>query len=200
MIDIVIGIDIDGVVNDLTLFHITYGTKYCFENNISYNIFNNFLDSTEIFRWSTDTDNLFWNKYYLKLLLASNFVRPFVSEVTKQLIETGHKIIFITARKNQDLPSSELRSMFEITLEYLQNNNIYYSDIILSESKENVIISRHVDIMIEDNPLFFEKYSSILDIPLLCFDTLYNSQISGTNIIRVYSWYDILHQIHLIES
>ncbi len=52
--------------------------------------------------------------------------------------------------------------------------------------------------MIEDNPLFFQKYSSLLNIPLLCFDTLYNTQISGMNVIRVYSWYDILQKIHLI--
>lgn len=30
-----IGIDIDGVINDLERFHLDYGTRYCFENNLS---------------------------------------------------------------------------------------------------------------------------------------------------------------------
>ena len=171
VICIVIGIDIDGVVNDLTLFHVTCGTKFCLENNISYNISTNYLDSVDIFHWSSDIDKLFWKKYYLQLLLYSNFIRPFVSDVTKQLIEEGHSIIFITARKNQDLPSQDTHSMFNITSKYLQENHIYYSDIVLSQCKKDIIISKHIDIMIEDNPLFFQKYSSILNIPLLCFDT-----------------------------
>lgn len=196
---IVIGVDIDGVVNDLTLFHVSCGTKYCFNNNILYTVDKNQIDSTEIFQWTAYTDQLFWKQYYLSLLLRSEFIRPFVSEVTKQLIDEGHALIFVTARKEQDLPLNEPQSMFNITLRYLQENHIYHSDLVLSQFKEKVITSRNIDIMIEDNPLFFQEYSSLLNIPLLCFDTLYNTQISGMNIIRVYSWYDILQKIHLIE-
>lgn len=196
----IIGIDIDGVVNDLTLFHVTCGTKYCIDNNISYTVANNFIDSTDIFQWNIYTDKLFWKQYYLQLLLYSEFIRPFVSEVTKRLIDEGKTLIFITARRNQDLPSKEPQTMFDITSRYLQENHIYYSDLVLSQSKSEVIISKHIDIMIEDNPLFFQKYSAYLKIPLLCFDTLYNTQVSGKNIIRVYSWYDILKKIYLIEG
>lgn len=199
MILIVIGIDIDGVVNDLTLFHVACGTKYCLDNNIAYSVSNNYMDSTDIFHWNIYTDKLFWKQYYLHLLLYSKFIRPFVSEVTKRLIDEGKTLIFITARGDQDLPSKEPQSMFDITSRYLQGNQIYYSDLVLSQSKNDVIISKHIDIMVEDNPLFFQECSVDLNIPLLCFDTLYNTQISGENIIRVYSWYDILQKIHLIE-
>lgn len=199
MILIIIGIDIDGVVNDLTLFHVACGTKYCLENNISYNVTNTCLDSIDIFQWTTHTDELFWKRYYLQLLLHSEFIRPFASEVTKQLIEEGHIVIFVTARKEQDLPHQEPQSMFRITQKYLDENHIYYSELVLSQHKEKVITSRNIDIMVEDNPLFFNHYGSILDISLLCFDTLYNTHISGKNITRVYSWYDILQKIHSIE-
>lgn len=198
MILIVIGVDIDGVVNDLTLFHVTYGTKYCFDNHISYTIANNHMDSVDIFRWDTYIDQLFWKQYYLYLLDGSEFIRPFVSEVTQRLIDEGHTLIYITARKDQDLPSKERGSMYDITLNYLRENHIHYSKLIFSQHKKEVIISKHIDVMIEDNPLFFQKYSTILKIPLLCYDTLYNTQISGTNVIRVYSWYDILQKINLI--
>ena len=195
---IIIGVDIDGVVNDLTLFHVACGTKYCLDNNILYTVINNHMDSAEIFQWNAHNDWLFWEEYYLYLLLRSEFIRPFVSEVTKRLVDEGHTLIFVTARKDQDLPASEPQSMFDITSRYLQENHIYHSDLVLSQSKEKVIISKHIDIMIEDNPLFFQKYSSLLNIPLLCFDTLYNTQISGINVVRVYSWYDVLQKIHLI--
>ena len=197
---IIIGIDIDGVVNDLTLFNIACGTKYCLDNNILYTIDNTCIDSADIFQWTTHRDQLFWKQYYLYLLLHPEFIRPFVSEVTKQLIDEGHTLIFVTARKDQDLPLRESQSMFDITSKYLQENHIYYSDLVLSQSKENVIISRHIDVMIEDNPLFFQKHGHLLNIPLLCFDTLYNTQISGMNVIRVHSWYDILQKIHLIRK
>lgn len=199
MIQIVIGIDIDGVVNDLTLFHISCGTKYCIENNIPYHIFSSYMDSTDIFQWTAQIDETFWNQYYLQLLLYPDFVRPFVSKVTKLLIEEGHSLIFITARKDQDLPSLESHSMFNITSRYLNENQIYYSDLVLSSYKERIINSKNIDIMIEDNPIFFQKYSSHQNTSLLCFDTPYNTQVSGQNITRVYSWYDILQKIHLVE-
>ncbi len=195
---IVIGIDIDGVINDLTLFHVTCGTKYCLDNDIAYNIVNNCMDCADIFQWDACTEQLFWEQYYLHLLLHPQFIRPFVSEVTKQLIDEGHTLIFITARKDQDLPFKETQSMFNITSRYLQENHIFYSDLILSNSKEDVILSKHINIMIEDNPIFFQICSSILSIPLLCFDTLYNTHISGMNVVRVYSWYDVLQKIHWI--
>lgn len=197
---ITIGIDIDGVVNDLSLFHITCGTKYCFDHNILYTVNNKYIDSTDIFQWDVRTDQLFWEQYYLDLLLHSKFVRPFAAEVTKRLIDEGHSIIFITARKDEDLPFVEVRSMLNITSQYLKENHISYTELILSQSKDKIIISKNIDIMIEDDPLFFQNSSSLFNIPLFCFDTLYNTKISGSNIIRVYSWYDILRKIQLIRK
>lgn len=156
------------------------------------------MDCADIFQWDAYTEQLFWEQYYLHLLLHSQFIRPYASEVTKQLINEGHTLIFITARKDQDLPYKETHSMFNITSRYLQENHIYYSDLILSSSKKDVIYSKHINIMIEDNPVFFKMYGSSLNIPLLCFDTLYNSHISYANVVRVYSWYDILQKIHLL--
>ena len=195
-----IGIDIDGVVNDLSLFHIACGTKYCLDHNILYNINNKYIDSADIFQWDICTDQLFWEQYYLDLLLHSKFVRPFVAEVTKSLIDEGHSIIFITARKDEDLPASEARSMFNITSQYLKKNHISYTELVLAQLKEEIIISKHIDIMIEDNPSFFQNSKSLFNIPLFCFDTLYNTQITGSNIIKVYSWFDILQKIELIRK
>ena len=199
MIKIIIGIDIDGVVNDLSLFHIACGTKYCFENNILCNITNTCLDSTDIFKWPIYTDSNFWECYYSQLLQQATFIRPFVTDVTTQLTNEGHTIIFISSRKDQDLPVFEKYSMYQITKKYLDENGICYSKIILSQKKDEIIISQNIELMIEDNPTFFSQVGIFLNIPLLCFDTPYNVHVSGANITRVYSWYDILQKIHLIE-
>lgn len=157
------------------------------------------MDSTNIFRWSTETDSRFWNEYYMQLLSHTKFIRPFVSEVTKRMLDDGHKIIFITSRMDNDLPTVELESMFQITKKYLIDNYICYTELILSENKQEIILQKNIDVMIEDNPVFFKKYNQLLNIPLLCFDTPYNTRIIGKNIIRVYSWYDILQKIYIIE-
>ena len=199
MIKIKIGIDIDGVVNNLSSFHITYGTKYALEYMIDYNIDIHKLNSSEIFGWTPEIDELFWNKHYRKLLDNSEFIRPHVSEVTNKIINNGHSIFFISARQDTDLPITEKESMFNITSGYLKDNNIAYSHLFLEPNKIKIINNEQIDIMIEDNPYFFQRYNTILDIPLFCFDNYYNSNITGKNIIRVYSWYDILKRINEIK-
>ena len=158
------------------------------------------MDSLDIFCWSKNIDNAFWEKYYLLLLLYPDYVRPYVSCVTKALKDNGHNIFIISARKNADLPKIEKRTMYNITHEYLINNNIYYNELILEENKWNVIDMCHINMMIEDNPLFFMHHTKNPTIPLLCFDTPYNQDVCGTNISRVYSWHDILIKTKKIQE
>ena len=47
--------------------------------------------------------------------------------------------------------------------------------------------------MIEDSPRNVVEISS--KVPVLCFDNPYNKKIEGSNITRVYSWYDVLSWI-----
>ena len=68
MIKIKIGIDIDGVINDLSLFNITCGIKYSYENLLNVRINHTKMDSMDIFGWDLDIDKDFWQHNYLKLL------------------------------------------------------------------------------------------------------------------------------------
>ena len=190
-----IGIDIDGVINDLSLFHITCGTEFCYENNIKTVINEHVMDSRDIFSWDQSIDNIFWEKYYLKLLLYPDFTRFYVPQATHSLRSNGHNIYFISARKDAELPSFEKRTMYDITQMYLHNCNVNYNNLFLSENKWELIKSLDIELMIEDNPSFFTSPQRFHSIPLMCFNTSYNQDVCGINITRVYSWNDILFKI-----
>ena len=47
--------------------------------------------------------------------------------------------------------------------------------------------------MIEDNPINIERIRKI--IPVFVFDAPYNQGMNGSNVIRIYSWYQIYQEI-----
>lgn len=190
-----IGIDIDGVINNLSLFHITCGSKFCYENNLDIVINENEMDSLNIFNWNKSIDNLFWQQYYLHLLYYPDYIRPFVSFVTHAFHDKGYNIYIISSRKDADLPHIEKNSMHSITEKYLTNANIFYNAIFLTDNKWERIHALKIDFMIEDNPIFFSKVPQIESVKLMCFSTPYNQKVYGKNVIRVHSWHDILHKI-----
>ena len=195
MIYINIGIDIDGVINNLSLFHMSCGSKFCFDHNLSCKIDTGGYDSTDIFNWGITIDGDFWEEYYLKLLLETDYVRPYAVEVINKLKE-NHKIFIISSRKNSDLPLNAHDNMYNITKKYLNKMHLTYDTLILTNKpKHHELIKNHIDTMIEDNPIFFKESAPVLNIPLLCFDAPYNKECSANNIIRVYSWYDVLKTI-----
>lgn len=199
MIEINIGIDIDGVINDLSQFHIACGTKFCYEQSLCPHICATEMDSMDIFKWTKEVDNQFWQEYYIELISSKNFIRPYVAEIIENLHKNKHKIYIISARDDNDLPVHISKSMYQLTTKYLELNHIYYDDLILNSDKWKCISELNIDVMIEDNPTFFtENMPSLCN--LLCFDTPYNKSINSQNIVRVYSWFDILSKIKQITK
>lgn len=199
MIEINIGIDIDGVINDLSQFHIVCGTKFCYEQNLCPHICATKMDSMDIFKWTKEVDNQFWQEYYSELISSKKFIRPYAAEVIEILHKNKHKIYIISARDDNDLPVHISKFMYQLTIEYLELNHIYYDDLILTFDKWKCISELNVDVMIEDNPTFFTK-TLTSSCNLLCFDTPYNKSIDSQTIIRVYSWFDILSKIKQITK
>ena len=79
-----IGIDIDGVLTNVEQFSIDYFSKYCFENNIEYNIGESHYNISETFGVSSKQEDDFWDKY-LEFYAVNEKARPFASEVIKKL-------------------------------------------------------------------------------------------------------------------
>lgn len=76
---------------------------------------------------------------------------------------------------------------------YLKNNNILYDKLVFStKEKYKEIVKYNIDIMIEDNVQNINEIIKNTDAKVFCFNTPYNVSCQHSNIIRVYTWYDIL--------
>ena len=188
-----IGIDIDGVLQNVGDFIFDYGSKYCFNKNINFNINDSEYNEKDIFGISSKETEEFW-KTYLVQYVTSYQPRDFAVEVIKKLKENNNNIYIITARNEYGLPDDEEGNMQKLTKEWIKKNKIYYDELIFtSEDKRKVCKENKIDIMIEDSPTNVKELSEIIKV--FCYDNPYNRGIEGKNITRVYSWYDILNKI-----
>ena len=181
-----IGIDIDGVLTDLSRFYLDYGAKFAFENHM-YKIVNpNGYGIDDILNLEKGSYRDFWLKYddyYTKKI----YTREFASEVIEKLKNEGNEIHLITARN----PKKEQDESW--TTDWLKENNIYYDNLTFTNEKLDCCKNNNIDLMIEDTVNNIVSISKI--IPVICFDTRYNQGCEGKNITRCYSWYDIYSKI-----
>ncbi len=187
-----IGIDMDGVLTDLTRFVTDYGIKFCYENHIKYEIHPKEYNEASALGVSEENANKFWNRY-LPYYATEYPAREFASEVIKKLKE-HNEIYIVTARNEDGLPQELHGKMKEFVNAWLEKNEIQYDEIIYTKgSKLPFCLNNNIDIMIEDAPMNIKEIST--KIPVLCFDNPYNKEIEGENITRVYSWYDVLRSV-----
>lgn len=187
-----IGIDIDGVLTDIEQWQLDVGGKFfskfnkSVENKDGYEI-------TEIFNVSDELDSQFWNDY-LYDYVTKEPSRKYASEVIKKLKDDGNEIYIVTARYLTNRNTADGKKMREIVINWLEEQNIYYDEIIFSpEDKKENCKKYNIDIMIEDKVDNINKISSI--IPVICFHAGYNKECNGSNIYRAYNWYDIYNLI-----
>lgn len=178
-----IGIDIDGVLTDISRFYLDYGAKYAFENNIDKIAEPNGYEIEEILDLEKDAHIEFWKKYdefYTKKI----YTREFAAEVIARLRDDNHEVYLITARKPQEE---------KWTKDWLKENNIYYDKLEFTEEKVDYCKNNNIDLMIEDKVRNVLEISRV--IPVICLDNRYNKECEGDNITRCYSWYDIYSKI-----
>lgn len=187
-----IGIDIDGVLTDIGRAILDYGTKYCYENNIEYKIdLKNYYEN-EILGISDDNTNNFWNKY-LGDYVQNCMTRTYAAEVIAKLRQ-NNDIYIITGRNEEGLCKELYGTMQKLTKKWLENNEIEYDEIIFSgSSKKSACVENGINIMIEDSPSVIAELVGV--VPVLCFDAPYNKNVTNDGVTRVYSWYDILHNV-----
>lgn len=188
-----IGIDIDGVLTDIEQWQLDVGGKFFskfnkgVENKDGYEI-------TEIFNVSDELDSQFWNEYLYEYVTKEPS-RKYASEVIKKLKDDGNEIYIVTARYLTNRNTDDGKKMREIVINWLKEQDIYYDEIIFSpEDKKENCKKYNIDIMIEDKVDNINKISSI--IPVICFHAGYNKECNGSNIYRVYNWYDIYNLIN----
>lgn len=178
-----IGIDIDGVLTDISKFYLDYGAKFAFESNMETIANPDGYEIEEILNLEEGSHKAFWEEYdnyYTKKI----YTREFASEIIHELKSEGHEIHLITARNEKEE---------EWTKNWLKENNIYYDKLTFTDKKVEYCKNNNIDLMIEDNTNNILEISKL--IPVICFDNRYNKDCNGENITRCYSWYDIYSKI-----
>ena len=192
-----IGREIDGVLTNVEHYVEDYFTKYCVENGIKYKVGESDYEHYKTFSVTKKVEDEFWTKYILEYAVNEK-VRPFASEVIDKLKSEGHEIYIITARWLSNRDDELGHKMREIVKEWLIKNEINYDKLIFSkatkERKSKEIIDNKIDLMIEDSPKNIDELSKIVQV--ICYNSSYNINCEGNNIIRCYSWYDIYKIIH----
>ncbi len=194
-----IGIDIDGVLLDFEREAVNLGTKMSVEENWPIDIDLSAYWDIQLFNWNDEQAKKFWDKYFIRYLKEST-VRKFAPEVIEKLQQEGDKIYLITARNEEELPIQHYGKMKQLTKEWLKNQNIKYDKIIFTtdEGKLQKCFENNIEVMIEDSPDNIQNISK--QIKVIKFDCQYNRQITGPNVITVYSWYHIYDIINKLKN
>lgn len=188
-----IGVDLDGVLNDIAEWHFACGSKFCLEQNINRGFNPKGYYMEEQFHLTSEENIEFWRQYIFDLLIAIP-IRPYASEVIHKLRKDGHKIIILSARDNQYLTHQYSGMIDYYVKAWLNKYNVEYDELVINTSnKREKCLSIGLDIMIEDKASNVDDISKI--IPVMVFDAPYNQDCTGKNVIRVYSWYQIYQEI-----
>ena len=188
-----IGVDLDGVLNDVAEWHFACGSKFCLEQNINIGFNPKGYYMEDQFHLSSEENNEFWRQYIFDLLIAIP-IRPYASEVIHKLRKAGHKIVILSARDNQFLTHQYSGMIDYYVKAWLDKYNVEYDELVINTSnKREKCLSIGLDLMIEDKASNVDDISKI--IPVMVFDAPYNQGCTGKNVIRVYSWYQIYQEI-----
>lgn len=192
-----IGIDVDGVLVNMEQFVMDYGTKFCHDNFLP-QAFNPVEYQTgEAFKWKPEMQEKFWNMY-LEYYATKYPPRDFAAEVIQKLKEK-HEIYIVTGRNEEGLPKESYGKMHQFLENWLKENNIHYDKLVYTRgSKLPFCEENKIDIMIEDWAKEIKEIST--KIPVICFNANYNLSTYGENTTRVYSWYEILDKINIVDK
>lgn len=191
VIQVNIGIDIDGVLTDLENYIGTVGKEFMIENNLG---FDNTMNPNTVYGFLNKEDShQFWDTHWENY--ATNIkVRKNASKTIKKLKNNGNKIIIITARTYDSQIVKDgikrQKKMEKLTINWLNKNNIKYDKIIFSNlNKLKDCLDNKIDIMLEDSISNIEQLKD--NMKIICFDAKYNCSYTNSKIQRVYNWDDV---------
>ena len=179
-----IGIDIDNVISN---FNDTLLTEYLLHDKELRNsgIINKNADyiRKEMFDWNENEETNFYKNNIERIAKKLGVIEG-AKEYIDKLHDDGHIICIITGRDN-----GEYTEPYNMTKKWLEDNNIYYDDLILTDAydkhaKTKQCLEHNIDIMIDDS---VSICSDCVEngITTILMDTPYNRY---SNIQRVKSW------------
>lgn len=186
-----IGIDIDNVISNFDEELLKEYIKHDKELRNSGIINQNAkYIRNDMFDWSKEEDETFY-KENIERIAKNLKVIEGAKEYIDKLKEDGHNIYIITGRDNGDYSDP-----YNMTKEWLQENNIYYDKLIFTDAydksqKSKECIKNNVEIMIDDSASICKDCVES-GITTLIMDKPYNRE---ENITRVKNWKEIYEYI-----
>ncbi len=195
-----IGIDIDGVLNYRQEIVIACGTKFCVETGQGHLQDLSAHHLRTMFGWDEAARLEFWTEYGWQQMMLWP-AQAYAAEVIAKLHQAGHEIWIVTARNERD-PSVKGKpqnmTWQAVTEEWLAKNHIQYDKMCFdTQDKAGFCRDHHLDVMVEDNPDYLAAFNHHTKV--LIYDQPYNRNLEIANSSRVYSWYEVLNEIHKLE-
>lgn len=183
----IIGIDIDGTINDIHSAILEYGKIYnqsvingIIKNEKAYRI-------KDIFNW--DNKDCYKFKWIIQSDISTKIKsRDDVVEALLNLKEKGYKIYIITGRKKNEMIDRD-----KDTKQWLENNKIPYDKLIFEENNKGIACNKNnVNFFVDDSPKHLNKINKY-GIKCYLFDNVYNKD--DNNYERVYSFSELCDKI-----
>ena len=186
-----IGIDIDNVISN---FNDTLLTEYLLHDKELRNsgIINKNADYIRkgMFDWNDDEETNFYKNNIERIAKKLGVIEG-AKEYIDKLHDDDHIICIITGRNN-----GEYKDPYNMTKKWLEDNNIYYDNLILTDAydkhaKTKECLEHNIDIMIDDS---VRICSDCIEngITTILMDTPYNKY---SNMQRVKSWKEFYEYI-----
>ena len=192
-----IGIDIDGVLTDIHGFNQKHAPPF-FKRKFGHEVVDECsYDIREVFNCSDSEFKAYWKKYLLKYTIIEP-PRERAKEVIHKLLDDKHNIYIISKRVFTYRQDFVGRLMRFIVRNWLRRNGIRYNEIIfcdyfVPDSKRTVCLDKHIDIMVDDDEVNILSVAPIAKV--ICFDTTYNRDCEGENIVRARNWGEVYQLI-----
>lgn len=193
--NLIIGIDTDGVLTDLSKFYIEDGKKFFKKDPVNLNGYS----IKEIFDCS-DKDEFRYGLFNFIKYCKKCEPRVGCREIIEQLNLDGHELHEITARKFVTMNNPIGRYSRNLLEKWYKRHNMKFKTIQYcseTDSPTDKLIGcskLKVDVMIEDKPDVALKLAKN-GIKVILFDAPYNQNLIHENIERVYNWNEVYDKI-----
>lgn len=197
----IIGIDIDGTINEAHKWDIIHGREFCKEYNIHNGEKLNECSVKEMFNLTDEQYKSYLDKYF-QWNVKHNEVKMGAAETIREWARAGHIIKIITARDPLFSGSYSGRMMVEDTKHWFAKHNIPYHDLIFGcKDKAEVCKENDVDIFIDDDPRHIIPVSKLKGSTVLMAGQSYNEYLIGLkNATWCNDWLEIRQVVYELTN
>lgn len=200
MVNLVIGVDADGVLVNMSSFYLREGRKFFKKEPVDRDVYS----SKDMFGVSSKQNFMFGLKVYTKYC-TKELPMENAKEVIQKLNEEGCELHEITARMfttNKGPIGNIYRKLFE---KWCKKHDMHFKSFeYCSEDyspRDKLIACKklNVDVMIEDKP-DVAYYLAENNVKVILMSAPYNKNLRHENIIRVSNWLEVYDKIQEIKT